>query len=55
VKVTVNVGLCPVLAIGSVDKSTVLFPGIAMFVHPVMEVPDPFFTVSVAEVKVLSV
>jgi hypothetical protein len=55
VKVTVKVGLCPLLVIGSVDKSTVLFPGIVMFVHPLIEVPELFFTVSVAEEKVLVV
>jgi hypothetical protein len=55
VNVTVNVGLCPELAIGSVDRSTVLLLGIATLVHPVIEVPELFLTVSVAEVKVLSV
>jgi hypothetical protein len=52
VKVTVKDGVCPLVATGSVERSTVLGTvfGMAMFVHPVIDEPSAFLTVNVADV-----
>ena len=53
--VTVNVGDCPVSAMGNVARSMILFVGTVTFVQAVIAAPEEFFALNVADVYVTEV